>query len=66
MLPPYVFVILIMSAIGNFVIPRVVGREAWDQLKGAAVGGVATGYGLAVGLTIALFFVRSAGWIWPW
>ncbi|RLF09755.1 MAG: hypothetical protein DRJ98_07585, partial [Thermoprotei archaeon] len=66
MLPPYVFVILIMSAIGNFVIPRVAGREAWDQLKGAAVGGVATGYGLAVGLTIALFFVRSAGWIWPW
>jgi len=65
-LPPYTIVTLIMSTIGNFLIPRVVGRETWDQLKGAAVGGLATGYGLAVGLTIALFFVRSAGWIWPW
>ncbi|MEM3808849.1 MAG: hypothetical protein QW342_02850 [Thermoproteota archaeon] len=65
-LPPYAIATLISSIIGNLLIPKVVKKESWDKVKGTVVAGLAAGYGLVIGFTIALFFVLNSGWIWPW
>jgi|YelNatPaOPRAMG01_1025707.scaffolds.fasta_scaffold05588_4 hypothetical protein len=65
-LPPYAVATLISSIIGNLLIPKVVKKESWEKAKGTVVAGLAAGYGLVIGFTIALFFVLNSGWIWPW
>lgn len=65
-LPPYSIAIIIGSIIGNLLLPRIMGRDAWNKLRGTVVGGLVAGYGIAVGFTIALFFVLNSGWVWPW
>jgi hypothetical protein len=65
--PNAALAILIGSALGNFLMPRLLGgRQEWQRLRGYVIAGELTGEGLVLLLMVIASFLAKAGWLWPW
>ncbi|MBO3801284.1 MAG: hypothetical protein QXS21_02015 [Thermoproteota archaeon] len=65
-LPPYTFMVMIMSFIGNYVFANVLGKEKWNSTKGIIIAGFVVGEGIIVSVSVAITLLSKATWLWPW
>ena len=65
-IPPAVIPIFIGSIINRFVVPRVFGKEWWNEHRALIVAGFAAGEGIAIGLGIVISLLIRAIWAWPY
>jgi len=65
-IPPAVIPIFIGSVINRFVVPRVFGKEWWNEHRALIVAGFAAGEGIAIGLGIVISLLIRAIWAWPY
>ncbi len=65
-IPPFTIPILIGSLLNKYVLPRLIGRERWENDKAVMVAGLSTGQGVATGVGIALLLISKATWLKPW
>jgi len=64
-LPAYTIPLFISGFLGNFVFPRIFGKERWDQNKAVIVAGIATGNGIVIGVVTVLVLLVKIGWSLP-
>jgi hypothetical protein len=58
--------LFIGSLISAYLMPRFIGKETWDKVKGFVIAGEITGEGLAISIGIGLGILAKSAWIWPW
>ncbi|MCD6509382.1 MAG: hypothetical protein J7L11_03205 [Thermoprotei archaeon] len=65
--PAGAIAMLIGSALGTFVMPRLVGgREVWDRIRGYVIAGEMIGEGMVLTLLLAVSMMAKSAWLWPW
>ena len=65
-LPPIMITTFIGALIGKYLIPKLIGKEEWENNKLIFVAGVGCGEGVVVGIASALMMIIKGGWILPW
>ena len=66
MIPPSVIPVFVGSAIGRFLIPRMVGEKWWNEHRGLIVAGFAVGEGIVIGIGIVGSLLFRSIWTWPY
>jgi hypothetical protein len=65
-IPPAIIPVFIGSTLGRFLVPRIFGKEWWDEHRALIVAGFATGEGIAIGIGIVGSLLVRAIWTWPY
>ena len=65
-LTPFSVSLFLGSIISTFFMPRYFGKEKWERIRGAIAAGILVGYGIVIGLTVAVAFIMNSSWLWPW
>ncbi|MEM2414517.1 MAG: hypothetical protein QXU42_02410 [Thermoproteota archaeon] len=65
-IPPYTIMVFIMSLVGKYLMPRLMGAERWNAMRGIVLAGFSAGMGIIVAIGTTITLVSKASWIWPW
>ena len=65
-LPPFAITMFVGALLGKFIIPRLVGRDWWENMKATIVAGMGIGQGVMVAVSVTLALIARFKWIEPW